>query len=103
MHTIFHHESAVKHVTGESVFINDIQVNEQLLIGKVVYSKHAHAKIISIDIAEARKVKGVHAILTAADIPGENQMGPVIHDEPCLADNRVAFIGQAIALIAAET
>jgi xanthine dehydrogenase large subunit len=95
------HDSARKHVTGESVFINDIQVS-QLLLGKVVYSRHAHARILHIDLSEALKINGVKAILTAADIPGKNQMGPVIHDEPCLAGNEVTFIGQAIALIGAE-
>ena len=96
------HDSARKHVTGESVFINDIPVNDQLLLGKVVFSRYAHARILNIDLSEALKIIGVKAILTATDIPGENQMGPVIHDEPCLAENEVTFIGQAIALIGAE-
>jgi xanthine dehydrogenase molybdopterin binding subunit len=95
------HDSASKHVTGESVFINDIQVS-QLLLGKVLFSPHAHARILRIDYSEALKINGIKAILTAADIPGQNQMGPVIHDEPCLAGDEVTFIGQAIALIAAE-
>lgn len=95
------HDSASKHVTGESVFINDIPVNDQLLLGKVVFSTHAHARILHIDCSEALKINGVKAILTAVDIPGENQMGPVIHDEPCLAEKEVTFIGQAIALIGA--
>ncbi|MEI7724072.1 MAG: xanthine dehydrogenase small subunit, partial [Bacteroidota bacterium] len=97
------HESAEKHVTGESVFIEDMPMNNQLLFGKVVYSKQAHAFIRQIDISEALILPGVHCVFTAKDIPGENQMGPVIHDEPCMADKEVVFIGQAIALIAAET
>ncbi len=97
-----HHDSAIKHVTGASVYINDID-QSQLLLGKVVYSKEAHAVLKKVDIEEALKVKGVHCILTAKDIPGENQMGPVIHDEPCLAEKEVICVGQAIALIAAET
>ncbi len=96
------HESAEKHVTGESVYINDMAVNDRLLMGKVVYSKHAHARITRIDISKAVTIKGIHTILLANDIPGKNQMGPVIHDEPCLAEVEVSFIGQAIALIAAE-
>lgn len=95
------HDSARKHVTGDSVFINDIQIS-QLLLGKVVFSAHAHARILDIDLSEALKINGVKAILTAKDIPGKNQMGPVIHDEPCLVEKEVTFIGQAIALIAAE-
>lgn len=97
-----HHDSAVKHVTGESVYVNDISFNDRLLLGKVVFSKHAHAKIKKINIKRALKVKGVQAILTYKDIPGENQMGPVIHDEPCLAEKEVVFVGQAVVLIAAE-
>ncbi len=97
-----HHDSASKHVTGESVYINDMLANDQLLFGKVVFSKQAHAKIKKLNIAKALKVKGVHAVLIAKDIPGENQMGPVIHDEKCLAEKEVVCIGQAIALIAAE-
>jgi len=96
------HDIAIKHVTGESVFINDMLVNDRLLVGKVVYCKQAHAKILRIDTAEAMKVAGVHAILIAKDIPGENQMGPVVKDEPIIAKEKVVFIGQALALIAAE-
>jgi len=97
-----YHDSAIKHITGESVYIDDMLVNEQLLLGKVYFSRHAHAKIKKLNIKKALKVKGVHAILTAKDIPGENQMGPIVHDEQCLAEKEVTFIGQAIALIAAE-
>lgn len=97
------HDSAEKHVTGESVFIDDMPVNRQLLFGKVVYSKHAHAILHRVSISDAMAISGVHCIVTARDIPGENQMGPVIHDELCLAEKEVTFIGQAIALIAAET
>jgi len=96
------HDSAHKHVTGESIYINDIEMGGNVLIGHVVYSTKAHAKIKSIDFNEALKLDGVKAILSFSDIPGENQMGPVFHDEPCLALDEVIFIGQAILLIAAE-
>jgi len=97
------HDSAHKHVTGQSVYVNDMQASSEMLEGHVVYSKQAHAKIVSINISEALKVNGVDTILLAKDIPGLNQMGPVVHDEICLADKEVTFIGQAIALIAAKT
>ena len=96
-----HHDSAIKHVTGESVYINDMPASDQMLYGLVVYSRHAHAAVVNLDISTAQKIKGVHVILTAKDIPGINQMGPIIHDEPCLAENGVTFIGQALVLIAA--
>jgi xanthine dehydrogenase large subunit len=98
---MLNHESAEMHCTGEAVFVNDMQVNENLLIGHIVYSKYPHAKILNIDISKAKEIKGVAAILSYKDIPGENQMGPVVHDELCLAENEVTFIGQAILLIAA--
>ena len=97
------HDSAIKHVSGKSVYINDMDAGTQMLYGKVVYSPYAHAKILSFSIDKAKLVKGVHAVLCYKDIPGANQMGPVIHDEPCLAEGKVNFIGQAMFLIAAET
>ena len=96
------HDSAIKHVTGQSVYVNDLAFSEQL-VGKVVYSRLASARIKSIDFAKASLVEGVCAILTYKDIPGQNQLGPVINDEPCLAEDMVFFIGQAIVLIAAES
>ena len=95
------HDSATKHVSGKSVYIDDMLVNSQLLIGHVVYSKHAHAKIKSLDISKAKLLKGVHAVLCYEDIPGHNQMGPVVHDEPCLASSEIHCVGQAIVLVAA--
>ncbi len=97
------HESAAKHVSGAAVYVDDIAVNDQLLVGRVVYSPHAHATVRSFDLSEARAVPGVHAVLSARDIPGKNQMGPVVKDEPCLADKEAVCVGQAVFLIAAET
>ena len=97
------HESAKFHVTGQAKYIDDILVNDQLLIGKIVYSPVAHAKIKSYNIENAKQLKGVHAVLSYKDISGKNQMGPIVHDELVLAENEVEFIGQAIFLIAAET
>jgi len=96
------HDSAIRHVTGQSVYVNDMDVSQLQLTGRIVNSPLAHARIKSVDLTEALKVNGIIAILTYKDIPGANQMGPVVHDEPCLAENEVTFIGQAIALIAAE-
>ncbi len=97
------HDSARKHVTGKSVYVNDIDGGVDLLYGHVVYSKVAHAAIVSVDVKKAVELEGVEAILSYKGIPGINQMGPVIHDEVCLAENHVDFIGQAILLIAATS
>jgi len=102
MNRYIKHESAIQHVTGEAVYIDDIPVDGRLLTGHVVYSKHAHAKIISFDLSAAKKLPGIHAVLSYKDIPGINQMGPVIMDESCLAESEVNFVGQALFLIAGE-
>lgn len=97
------HESAVQHVTGEAVYVEDILVNEQLLSGHVAYSPHASARLRSFDLSAAQALEGVHAVLCYKDVPGANQMGPVAHDEPCLAEDTVEFVGQAMFLIAADS
>jgi xanthine dehydrogenase large subunit len=97
------HESAELHVTGQAVFTDDIPVDGRILIGHAVTSPHARARIVSFDLSRAKMVRGVHAVLCARDIPGANQMGPVVKDEPCLAEGEVNFVGQAVFLVAAET
>jgi len=97
------HESAKYHVTGEAKYIDDMPVSDQLLHGFVYTSPYAYAKIKSFDLTQARKVKGVHAVISHKDIPGENQIGPVIHDEETLASQHVVHMGQAMFIIAAET
>jgi xanthine dehydrogenase molybdopterin binding subunit len=97
------HESAVHHVTGAAVYVDDIATGPTLLVGHAVASVHARARIRSIDLEAARGVPGVRAVLSHADIPGANQMGPVVHDEPVLAPGEVHCVGQAVVLIAAET
>lgn len=97
-----YHESAGLHVTGKAVFVNDMFDNNSMLIGHVVYSTQAHAILKNIDFTEALKISGIECIIAAKDIPGKNQMGPVIHDEKCLAEDKTECIGQAILLIAAQ-
>ena len=97
------HESAVQHVTGQAVYVGDLVPSGQVLFGRVVYSPHAHARIVDYDLTEARNMKGVHAVLDHAMIPGQNQLNPLKHDEPCLADGTVHCVGQAMFLIAADT
>ena len=97
------HQSAYKHVSGASVYVDDIPVSNQLLHGFVLYSPQAHARIKSFNLKAAQTFPGVAAVLSAKDIPGINQMGPIVHDEPCLAEDEVHFVGQAIFLIAADS
>lgn len=97
------HNSIRFHVSGESVYIHDMKLSEDALVGHLVYSTKAHALIKSLNCFKAKALKGVVCVLTHKDIPGINQMGPIAHDELCLVENEVNFIGAPIALIAADT
>ncbi len=103
MHQQIPHESASLHVTGEAMYIDDLPSSPSLLVGRAVYSPYAHARIVSYDLTKAKRAPGVAAVLLAKDIPGHNEMGPVVKDEPCLATEEVTFVGQAVFLIAAAT
>ncbi len=106
-HTFSHHDpvhdSAIKHVQGTTVYIDDMPALNGELQAWLVTSPVAKGILKSVDISAAKNIQGVRCIITASDIPGDNQMGPVFHDEPCLAEGQVQCIGQAIALIAADT
>jgi xanthine dehydrogenase large subunit len=97
------HDSAIGHVTGEAVYVDDIPVSTLLLVGHVVVSRYARARIKSFDLKAARNIPGVQAVLSSSDIPGHNQVGPVVKDEMCLAKDVVECVGQAVFLVAAET
>ncbi|MCG3226613.1 MAG: molybdopterin-dependent oxidoreductase [Candidatus Heimdallarchaeota archaeon] len=91
------------HTRGESVFVDDIPEPNNMLQVAVFVSDIPHGKIKSLDISKAEKGKGVIRVITAKDIPGENQLGRIIQDEELLAKEKVDFIGQPIAVIYAET
>ncbi|MEO7308583.1 MAG: molybdopterin cofactor-binding domain-containing protein [Ferruginibacter sp.] len=93
---------AAGHVTGRSVYVDDIPVMEGMLFVKVFDSPVAHGKIKSIDYAAAEQMEGIVKIFSYKDIPGENQIGGIIADEPFLADHEVHFRGQPVLLIVAE-
>jgi xanthine dehydrogenase large subunit len=91
------------HLTGRSVYLDDIPEIEGTYHGLVYDSPVAHAKIKHIDYTQAEQLPGVIGILTCKDIPGKNQIGAIIQDEPLFADHEVHFMGQPIALILAES
>jgi xanthine dehydrogenase large subunit len=97
------HDSAVGHVTGESVFIDDMPTVPNEVFCDVVGSPVAHGEIVSIHLEAARNVPGVVAIFTHADVPGHNDIGPVLKDEQALVEKVAQHVGQPIVLIAAET
>ncbi|MCX6556459.1 MAG: molybdopterin-dependent oxidoreductase [Candidatus Aminicenantes bacterium] len=91
------------HVRGESIYVNDIPVQEDTLFGVVLGSPVAHGKVHGIDFSQALKMEGVEAVISAKDITGENQIGSIIQDEELFADKEVHFIGMPVALVCAKT
>ena len=89
------------HVTGRSVYVDDIPAVQGTLHGVPLGSPVAHGLIESIDLKKAQALPGVVRILTYEDIPGENQIGGIIPDEELFASEEVHFQGQPIALIIA--
>lgn len=93
------HESAVGHVTGSALYVDDTARRRDMLEVWPVTSPHAHALVTSIDTSEAEREPGVACVLTAKDVPGMNDVGAVRHDEPLFADGEVLFHGQVVALV----
>jgi xanthine dehydrogenase large subunit len=96
------HESARGHVTGRAIYSDEQRPPVGMLGLYPVQSPHAHADILAIDTTAALAMPGVHAVLTAADVPGENDTGPILHDEPLIPVDRVLFHGQAVAWVVAD-
>ena len=98
------HESAHLHVTGGATYTDDIPELAGTLYAALVLSPVAHGELIGegIDRAALLKEHGVVAVFTARDIPGENNCGPIVHDDPFLADGKVEFLGQAVAVVVAR-
>jgi len=90
------------HVRGKSLFTGDLPVPANTLQAVVFPSPTAHGKVNRLDLSAAQRLPGVVRIFTAADIPGKNQIGNIIEDEPLLAEGDVHYIGQPMALIVAE-
>lgn len=98
------HDSARKHVSGEAIYIDDMAEPAGTLHACLGLSEVAHGAITGFDLSDVRAAPGVVAVLTANDVPGDNDMSPTgLHDEPILADGRVQFFGQPVFAVIAET
>ena len=93
---------AFSKVTGEEVFAADLYPSNFLWVG-VKRSEFAHARILEIHTSAAAKLSGVVAVLTHRDIKGSNRLGIFEKDQPVLADRLVRHLGEAVALVLAET
>ncbi len=97
------HDSAVKHVTGQARYIDDLAVPANCLTIHLIKSVHARAQITRLDLEAVRQAPGVACVLSAADIPGINDASPIMGDDPVFAEGEVVYAGQVIAAIAGET
>ncbi|MCF6213228.1 MAG: molybdopterin-dependent oxidoreductase [Flavobacteriaceae bacterium] len=91
------------HLRGESLYIDDLNTQQGTLYGLVCDAQIAHAKILDLDIVKAEALAGVVKIFTHSDVPGKNQIGGIIPDEPLLAETDIHFWGQPIAFIVAKS
>ena len=97
------HESAHLHVAGEAPYIDDLPELAGTLHAALGLSPVAHGRITALHLDRIRALPGVVAVLSAADIPGPNDCGPIVHDDPILADGQVQYLGQPVFAVIAET
>ncbi len=97
------HESAVGHVSGQAIYTDDQRQAVGMLSLYPVLAPHAKARITQIDTSAALQVEGVVTVLTADDVPGVNDTGVIVHDEPLLLREEVSHWGQAVVWVVGET
>jgi 4-hydroxybenzoyl-CoA reductase subunit alpha len=89
-------------VTGKGLYTDDLAL-PGALVGRILHSPYAHARILSIDISLAKRLPGVKAVATGRDTPVKYGILPVGHDETILATDKVRYIGDNVAAVAAES
>ena len=97
------HDSGHLHVSGEATYTDDIAEPRDLLHLAVGMSAQPHARITGIDLEAVRAAPGVVDVMAADDIPGDNNCGPIVADDPILAPGVVEYVGQPVFAVAAET
>jgi xanthine dehydrogenase molybdopterin binding subunit/xanthine dehydrogenase small subunit len=97
------HDSAIGHVTGTAIYVDDQARRRTMLDMWPVTAPHARAKVTRIDTSRALAMPGVACVLTAADIPGENDVGAIRKDEPLLANGEIFFHGQLVAVVVGDS
>jgi len=103
VHAALPHDSASRHVAGSAVYIDDMPEPAGLLHLAFGMSAKAHAKITKMDLSAVRTSPGVVLVLSAEDIPGENDVSPVIHDDRLFAAGEVYCVGQSLFAVAATS
>ncbi|UOA29003.1 xanthine dehydrogenase molybdopterin binding subunit [Pseudosulfitobacter sp. DSM 107133] len=104
VHTDRIHDSAIKHVTGTADYTDDIPQPQGTLHAYLGVSNVAHATLNALDLSAVRSAPGVVGVLTAADVPGCNDISPTgLNDEPVFPTDRIEFHGQPLFAVIAET
>ena len=96
------HESAHLHVAGEATYVDDLPEPAGTAHAALGLSTQAHARIVAMDFGAVLAAPGVLGVLVAADIPGRNDCGPIVHDDPILAAGEVHYVGQPIFAVIAD-
>ena len=89
-------------VAGAPIFADDLQ-RENMLYGKLVHGNLPYARIVGVNIDQAKNLPGVAAVLTAGDVPGLNAFGGIVPHQPVLAGDIVRYVGDPVAVVFAET
>jgi len=93
---------AQEKASGDAKYIGDLY-RPKMLHAAVLQSPHAHARILRYDLAEALALPGVRAVVTGDDVSEANRMGAFIKDEHAIAKDKVRYVGEAVAAVAADT
>ena len=96
------HESAILHVAGEAAYIDDLPEWTATLHAALGLAPVASGRVVSIDLDGLRRQPGVVAVLTAADVPGDNDCGAILDDEPIFGDDAIRYLGQPLFAILAD-
>ena len=97
------HDSATLHVSGLAQYCDDIGLPANTLHAAFGVSPHAHARIKSLDLSAVAAHPGVVAVAMAPDVPGENNYGSAVHDDPIFAEEEVQYAGQPLFAVAAHS
>ncbi|HEX7623550.1 MAG TPA: xanthine dehydrogenase molybdopterin binding subunit, partial [Anaeromyxobacteraceae bacterium] len=103
MHAPLAHDSAVRHVTGEARYLDDLPEPRDLLHAFVRLSERAHAHVTRLDLGAVAAAPGVAAVMAARDLPAENDIGPVLPGDKVFADGLVEYWGQSLFAVAADS
>jgi xanthine dehydrogenase large subunit len=95
------HDSAGRHVAGSALYVDDLPEAPGTLHLAFGLAADGYARLTGLDLAEVRSAPGVVAVFTAADIPGENNVGPVFHDDLLFAEDEILYPGQPLFVVAA--